>query len=247
LSNQEPIIGKVKKLLALADGNQNEHERDVAMKFAMDLLAKHNLTMESLAGKAVHDGVEEFVTDFKLEPWIRTILEAASILYYTDFYISYSLQSTRFDYWTMQQVKTYRRFPIFVGKSENIAVTIEVATWLLNSVRLESNRIYKDAVSRRSFRVGAADRLVVRARKLIQDEQTTGAKDVSNALVVLRNRLQTANKAYLQSLKLHYRSERQSKVLGGAYDVGAEYGDTMSLAPGKTAPHKQLAIAQTRH
>ena len=43
MNNKESIIQKIRKLLALAEGNKNEHEREVAMQFAMELLSKHNL------------------------------------------------------------------------------------------------------------------------------------------------------------------------------------------------------------
>jgi hypothetical protein len=238
------VINKIKKLLSLAEGNQNEHERDVAMKFAMELLAKHNLTMETFDGKPAHDKIEEVHGDFKLEPWILTTLEAACTLYYTDFYIYHDAQSTRFDYWTGRMITKYRNTPVFVGRAENIAVTIEVATWLLNSVRLESNRLYKDAASRRSFRVGASDRLYMRAEKLVQEEKATQEAAVGNALVVLRNSLQRANDEYIRSLHLHMVKPRRSSVYQDAYAAGDEYGSSMSLAPGKTAPHKPLAITQ---
>jgi hypothetical protein len=42
---QPAVVDKVRKLLALASGNQNEHERDRAMEAAMELLAGHNLSL----------------------------------------------------------------------------------------------------------------------------------------------------------------------------------------------------------
>jgi hypothetical protein len=238
------VINKIKKLLSLAEGNQNEHERDVAMKFAMELLAKHNLTMETFDGQPAHDRIEEVHADFKLEPWITTTLDAACNLYYTDFYIHRTVESTRFDYWTGRIVRKYRNTPVFFGRAENIAVTIDVATWLLNSVRSESNKLYRDAASRRSFRVGASDRLYVRADKLVQEEKATQEGAVGNALVVLRNSLQCANEEYLRSLHLETVKPRRSSVYQDAYAAGDEYGNSMSLAPGKTAPHTQLSITQ---
>src|ERR1700729_259940 len=82
------VIDKIKKLLALADGNQNEHEREVAMQFAMDLLAKHNLTLSEIHHTAAKIEVEEVAGDFRMERWIHLILQATCELYYTDFFTS---------------------------------------------------------------------------------------------------------------------------------------------------------------
>lgn len=40
MESDRSVVEKIKKLLSLAEGNQNQHERELAMKFAMDLLAK---------------------------------------------------------------------------------------------------------------------------------------------------------------------------------------------------------------
>jgi hypothetical protein len=39
IAESHTISQRIRKLLALADGNQNEHERDSAMKLAMELLS----------------------------------------------------------------------------------------------------------------------------------------------------------------------------------------------------------------
>src|ERR1700729_63455 len=94
------VIDKIKKLLALADGNQNEHEREVAMQFAMDLLAKHNLTLSQVECDISKLSTIAVDGDFRLEPWVRLILQAACKLYYTEFYIS-----ERIDYFRYCKVK----------------------------------------------------------------------------------------------------------------------------------------------
>ena len=155
------IVEKIKKLLALADGNQNEHEREVAMQFAMDLLSKHNLTISQVENTTSALGISEVEANFRLEPWMRTVLKAACTLYYTEIYISERYTTS----WRKVSI------PVFVGTEENIAVTMEMATWLLNSIRNESNRIYKDSFERRSFRVGAADKIFDRAIEIVEAEK----------------------------------------------------------------------------
>jgi len=81
------ISQKIRKLLALADGNKNEHERDAAMKLAMELLSKHNLDLTSIADNSSYIEVTESEAFLKLDPWIRAILHAVCKLYYTEFFM----------------------------------------------------------------------------------------------------------------------------------------------------------------
>ncbi len=217
---EESIVEKIKKLLALADGNQNEHEREVAMQFAMDLLAKHNLTMSQIECDISKLSTIEIDGDFRLEPWIRRILQAACKLYYTEFYIS-----QRIDYFRHCQVSV----PVFIGSAENIAVTIDVATWLVNSVRKESNRVYKDSYERRSFRLGAADRIVARALEMVTAESHQSVVRTGTSLMVVRNQLAKANQSHLAKLNLRPFKSRSSFVTPEAYADGEAYGSQVGL------------------
>lgn len=212
------IVEKIKKLLALADGNQNHHEREVAMQFAMDLLSKHNLTMSEVQSTLLNLSTCEIEGNFRPEPWIRAVLKAACTLYYTDIYIS-----ERFDHnWRKIGV------PIFVGTTENIAVTMEVGTWLLNSIRRESNRVYKDTYERRSFRLGAADTILSRAIEMIKTEgcqhNATGT-----SLVVMRNQFVRANQEHFARLKLRPTRNRRTYLDEDAYNDGEVFGKQVRL------------------
>jgi len=220
MSSKETIVEKVRKLLALADGNQNENERKVAMQFAMDLLAKHNLDMVQVTDEKLEIKIEEIAADFKLDPWIRTVLQAACELYYTEFFISSS-----WDWLLDKQI----RFPVFVGTAENIAVTVDMAAWLINSIRKESNLAFKDNFNRRSFRLGAASRVLRRTREMKAAEEVAASSSGGSSLMVLRNQLELANEQYLESLNLQKFASRRSYLNKTAYDVGVEYGDQLRL------------------
>jgi hypothetical protein len=217
--SQESIVEKVKKLLALANGNQNEHEREVAMQFAMDLLSKHNLTMTEVECDISKLSTIEVDGDFRLEPWVRLVLRAACTLYYTEIYIS-----ERIDYFRYRMVKV----PVFIGTAENIAVTMDVATWLINSIRKESNSAYKDASDRRSFRLGAADRILERAFEIVEAERQKASKGNGSSLMIVRNQLEKANQAHLAKLNLRQSKPRSSYVTD-AYADGEAYGDQVGL------------------
>ncbi|MGH9553051.1 MAG: DUF2786 domain-containing protein [Terriglobales bacterium] len=213
------IVEKIKKLLALADGNQNEHEREVAMQFAMDLLAKHNLTISQIEGDFLNQTTTEIEGHFRLEPWIRAVLKAACTLYYTEVYISERLDHR----WRKVSV------PMFVGTAENIAVTMDVAAWLLDSVRKESNRVYKDQFERRSFRLGAADRIFERALKMIEAEKRGDASTTGTSLMLVRTQLERANQEQLAKLNLRPGRSRSSYLDNDAYADGEAYGTQIGL------------------
>lgn len=226
MSQNDSIVQKIQKLLALAEGNQNEHERDVAMRFAMDLLAKHNLSLAQVEGTVFGADVQEFRGGFKLDRWIRPILSAACKLYYTDFYID----SGEWDWWGERRIN---KRPVFVGTSENIAVTIEVAAFLVESVRLESNRLYKTPYEKRSFRLGASERIYQRAVELVNQEKSAavsgGAGERGTSLIVIRNQLERINQNYLSTLNLRSTKTRSVYIDSVAFTEGIVFGNQVKL------------------
>ncbi len=226
MSANDSVVQKIQKLLALAEGNQNEHERDVAMRFAMDLLAKHNLSLAQVEGTVFGADLQEIKGNFKLDRWIRSILSAACKLYYTELYID----GGEWDWWGERRIN---QRPVFIGTSENIAVTIEVAAFLIESVRLESNRAFKTAYERKSFRLGAASRLYERAVELVRQEQSMGQSAQSGAggtsLVVIRNQLERMNREYMSTLNLRRKKTRAVYIDSVAFAEGTVYGDQVRL------------------
>ena len=62
------IAQKIIKLLALAEGNKNEHERATAMKLALDLLAKHNLGLDALSENTADPNLTTVSVNLRPEP-----------------------------------------------------------------------------------------------------------------------------------------------------------------------------------
>ncbi len=219
MTDKETIISKIKKLLALAEGNTNEHEREVAMKFAMDLLGKHNLSVSQLEKEALKHSICEVEGQFRLERWIQHILDAVCELYFTDYYIS------------------ARKTAMFVGTPENIAVTIDVAGWLIDSIRKESNRLYKDSYQRRSFRLGAGLKIILRAIDLTVEETAASRKSArtgnGTSLAILRDQLNRANQDYLSKLNLRYTTRRRVYIDQESFDSGQSFGDGVALGKQK--------------
>lgn len=224
------IAQKIRKLLALAEGNKNENERNSAMKLAMELLSKHNLDMAQVADTAEDVDVIEFDARLKLDPWIRTVLQAACTLYYTRFIMRPIYGGAYGD--------RKEWHPTFIGTDENIDCTIEIALWLIQSIKQEGNCYYKQGYERRSFRVGAADKIYERAKQLIAEEKQTCGTTASNSLMVLRNQLESANQKYLDKIDLGTFQSRGSYHDREAYGLGQSFGSNVNL--GKSGKPKAL-------
>jgi len=231
-SADNSIAHKIKKLLALADGNKNENERASAMRLAMELLAKHNLDMAQVGDAGEDIDIVEFDAHMKLEPWIRRILHAACALYYTRLIMRPVYRGAFGD--------RKEWHPTFVGSEENIDCTMEVATWLIGSVRAESNALFSHAFERRSFRVGAADKILQRAMDLIVEEKQVAGATPGNSLMVLRNELESANQKYMDKKNLGTFQSRGGYHDRAAYGQGQEFGSNVNL--GKTKKTKAITM-----
>ena len=219
----ESVIQKIRKLLALAQNNKNANEREVAMQFAMDMLAKHNLSVAEImqAGQGANGDdvkVGEFESDIRLERWTKDICSAVCKLYYCDYYMTEALTANL----------AIRTVPVFIGTKENVAVAVEVANFLIKSVRKESNAAFVEPMRRRSFRQGAARRIYERAAEMLAAEKHSG-ESTGTSLVVVRNGLEKANQSYLSTIKLTYTTARVSYIDGDAYNQGQQYGESVGL------------------
>jgi hypothetical protein len=213
------IANRVRKLFALANGNANEHERLVAMEAAQRLLDEHNLSLFEVQGEAesVSNIDHKAHTEIKLRPWVRIVMHAVCRLYNTTFF--------------MQRNAGETYHPIVIGTPENITVTLDVATWLIECITNESKAALSNQTERNSFKVGAAQRLFERVEELMTKPVETSRGATSTQLTVVRNALQVANKSYLQQLVPHrqqFRSRPTYRSSSG-YSAGREFGDSMSL------------------
>lgn len=215
----ETLLQKIKKLLALAEGNANDHEREVAMQFAMDLLAKHNLTLSEIQDIDLDNQTNEYPINLRMEKWITCLLQGVCTLYYTRFY-----EEVTRDWYGRR-----KSFPVLVGTRENVDVTIEVMSWLMNSIRLESNYLYRDPYERRSFRLGAAEKVWDRAEEIIEKEKNNTAHSGTGNLMVLRNKLESANERYMDKLNLTQVKRRASYIDPDAYSKGTDFGNEIGL------------------
>jgi hypothetical protein len=121
------------------------------------------------------------------------------------------------------------RNPVFVGTAENIEVTIDMATWLINSIRQESNRIYKSPHERRSFRLGAADRIFDRANEIMTAEKYDTTSTPGNSLMVIRNQFEQANQQHMSTKDLQPFRSRAVYLDLDAFTDGEAFGNQVGL------------------
>lgn len=224
----DDLMGKLKKILALAgEQNPNAHQRDAAMQKALELLQKHNLTLEQVQGfETGPKAVSHTDYDFgKLDPWVRALINGTTKLYYCDWY------KTKF---TMGG--DWR--PVFIGTPENIAVCKDITKWLMESIRNEAKRVYKgDRFAQRSFCIGAAQMIQERVREMRKVEKEAAErarnnKEPGSSLMVLddmRNKLQQLNQEAMKGLKLTRSAARKSTYDATAGERGRQYAGGLNL------------------
>lgn len=216
----DKIVARVRKIMALAGNTPNEHERAVALEHAQNLLTKYNLTLYEVEQHQLADDVDgQLLESFAKETWATTLLFNVSKLYYTKMYLSEEQRNGR----------KIRR-PVMIGTKANIAVTLDVADWLVKSIRKEASTRYPHAAPRRAFRFGAVAALAEKVRELLHTENYPPAA-VGTGLIAVRNKLEQANEDWLakQGIQLSAQKPRQTRLNVRAYSAGRDYAGKLNL------------------
>ena len=222
----DKVMGRIRKLMSLANGTAEggEHERDTAMKMALNLLAKHNLSMADLsqpAEKRMRDQAE-----YRSDPWVRIVGHALAELYFCGFF------STAYG---------SKRAFTFVGLESNVATAKEMTDWVVKSIAAESRRLATERgevtkTFANSFRKGAASKISQRCRALRAEAERANAGQASSGtslvLASLYDTEKNANALYITDtlgIKLVTKviSQRNTTYDGAA--AGAAYGDKINL------------------
>lgn len=122
----EKILTKIRKLLAVANGNAEggEHERDTAMKMALRMLTKYNLDMAQFANQADREDRKAVQETFYAYPWMRWVANAVAELYFCKFYSS--------------TIPQYKRIYTFVGLESNANAALDMTRWIIKSIQKEA-------------------------------------------------------------------------------------------------------------
>ena len=241
-ANNDKIISKVQKLLSMANGDAagGEHERDTAMKMALNLLAKHNLSMSDLETDKEErelDTIEQYTC-----PWRRQVAHAISNMYFTSFF------STKI------QGKQKLKFS-FIGLQSNCQTAKSMTDYVIKSLTKEVIKLRKElnenAAFETSFFNGAALKIVERCRKLREEaelESKGTSSGTSMVLASLYDQEKEANEKYIQDeihIKLTKKSARLSNLNTNGFNAGKEFGNNLNLSKqlGTTKKSANLRIS----
>ena len=219
----EKIIDKIRKLLALANGDgAADQERDSALRMAHALLAKHNLSMSDTDQK--QEDRKESTLDYCPHAWARGVAMDIGKLYFCEYFI-------------MRLRNGVRHY--FVGLESNTITSQEMFKFVASSIMKEARKATKlkgeSGSFERSFCKGAA--VAVRARcyeirKSSQDlsEETNTSTGTGLVLASLYKREHDANVALIaKNHKLKINPDRQSNARADAHRAGVEFGKTIPL------------------
>lgn len=215
---QEKIIERVRKLLALAaeGSGASEHEAATAAAKAQELLLRHNLNAAHL--EEVRDAVDNKIIDdhdsYSMG-WRSSLIFAIA-----------NSTGCRAVQWTDYRHSFGKKFHIF-GEPANI----EVATYLYSYLTRELMRLSpKPAASAKghAFRMGAVHTVALRLRQTFSEFQN--ASDETRALVVTMS--EAVNKALAEKYPKLNKGRGGSISDNEAYRAGREAGKSIELRRG---------------
>lgn len=235
------VIEKITKLLAMADcPGASDNERETAMRQAYSLLAKHNMTLESMSAetnpreiqaKEGHDMV-----------WARAIAISVAELFFC-YYVQGKIR------------KTNRCMHMFIGKRSNAIVASDLTNYLINSTFREgSKRMKKECPEkpyawRMDFGKGVAAVIYRRCQKLrAQKESELSTDKATGTSIVLADYYKIehdANVEFMDKAMETYKPKGRARAAGNmdAYASGSEFGNSLPLASGiKDQGNGQLKI-----
>jgi len=224
--NQDRIIAKMKKLLAMAEGTANENEAMSAARQLHAMLAKHNISMEDLSSEenpVNKDGIET-----ANRPWKRIVASKIAELYFCSFYFQDSYKSGKAHY-------------MFVGTEANRTFAIYIFKMIVKVVekgaRVESKKRYgkEDCGFVNSFWTGAKTRITERCNELIGAAKAGTLEDEEgNTLPALLSTYEqtkiTLDAWCSDNLSLSKVSNRTRATNAAGYNKGQEAGNRVQLS-----------------
>jgi hypothetical protein len=256
---QDKVLAKVRKLLVRAEDvrGSSENEREMAMRQAHALLAKHNLTMAQAEADGKGQKVKREKGDFELRPlaWARWISNGIAQLFFCNFFT----------------VKMYngKERHTFIGRPENVITACEMAKYVIDSVLRERDRRAKVEGAhdpnpwKLAFAQGAAMTIYNRClamkeeaetKDVVVQEKVEGAgfmlpekREPGTALVLASHykKEEEANGEFVEKelgikLKTKKAVHRDNRGTGDAYSAGRSYGKDVQLNRQLGGPRKQL-------
>lgn len=225
MSNVNPIIDRVKKLLALAASPNNAAEAANAARIANQLIDQYRISEAELENNVdaviepFEDDLEPVYMTGKVQPWKERLVQVISKHYGCAYWLSYSYPEGR-------RITSYR----LCGKRNDLAIVKYMYAWLLLECQRLSDREAKGqgriyvASYCMGFVIGIKDQLAL-SRSEVQKTAT------STAMVLIDSRFEEASNA-LSDLHPELRmikSKSASRYNGTAFSQGQDRGKAIHL------------------
>lgn len=229
---ENPVIEKIRKLFALADGNSNINEASAAAAMAQELMFKHKLAMADIDAP---DEPEDVLgsTDFDAPGhlWKKSLVHGVARAFYCR---SCTLGSSG-------KNKTVR----IVGKLSDTQSATYMARYLINEIERLAKQECPGQGRRfaNSFKVGAVVSILDRLQTQRKEQDKVVEKYNESAALVLKNDAMAVNKYYKELFPKTVKGNAPRATDGGAFEAGQEAGNSVSLGGGRglKSPAKQIA------
>lgn len=247
---QQKLIDKVRKLMAVAGSTSNETEAATFATRAQELVAQHNLDMADIIGTDKTIESVEFSEPIEMPsaPWKRTIGNALALCNFCNYFYHSDGINGRYNTW--------RDRHFFIGRPSNIVVTEMLFGYLLTTVERLAEEAFKQSGEKakkksaylKSFHKAASIRLYVRLME--QRKQQCAAPTVTAtgttlpALANLFDQAQAEIDSAKEQMKFQGTVKRDRSKL--SHSAGAEAGDKagkeIGLDPQVKSSTKPLAL-----
>ncbi len=221
--DNEKIISKIKKLLAMADqsGGASEQERETAMRQANAMMDKHNIELSDTV-ETTDTGQDEHHIGSTI--WKAYVLSAVAKLYGCESYRTNGASGQMF----------------IIGLEHNRQVTASMSEYLIKSIKREAKKY--EGESRRflnNFRKGAAIGITQQTKRIITERKeaarqakqqvTTTGTAIAIAIADYYNNQLALNDQYLRDQGVKLKSSGTSISDSDGYNAGKSYGSNVSL------------------
>jgi hypothetical protein len=216
------IVRKIRALLARADSgrNDNEHEREIAMRQATKLMDMHNISQVEVEEDEDPRGRSEYKTGNK--PWKAMVFGSISKLYGCKSY-------THRGYRSGMSTTVVR----IVGKESYREVVLSMCEYVMDSIEREAKtHAGKGGRFISSFKTGAASGVNTQVAKILRARKAGETTSKENALMVVNHYLAEIdlNQKWLKAQGVFLSKGRRASVSdGGGYHTGRVYGESLSL------------------
>lgn len=220
----DQIIAKIQKLMAKANGTDNEHEAAAFMEKAHAMLAEHNLSISQIAiASDTPDISSEQFEDPRAYLWVKQLWMACGKLYFCEYYYV--------------AIKGHKALHTLIGRPHNRLMAEQMARYLVATVFRLSREAKKDsggdARYEGAFQRGCSSRLIHRVHQKYKDATAPAPAATSSTfgLPALYNSEETLIKEFLDSQKLDLRTRKTSSKVGDreGYFAGRDAAEKVSL------------------